>query len=259
MPIYRVIEPRVGHQRINEWWRRARRVLGLLAGVILACTLGLVLLDNSSEPPLHKLLLALWNAVNLVTTLGDFSTFDPRQRLFMLGAMMFVMVIGAYAISQLTGILSSADVVAYRENRSMQRTLDGLSGHVVVIGFVNLGQLLAAQLKGAGRQIVVIDRDEANAAVAAGAGYLVVKGDAGLDDEVLKHARIDTASALFVTTEDANRNLSITLMSHTLNATLKIVVTASNERWGELLRRAGASEVIIAEKLLAEAMIGRLG
>jgi len=259
VPIYRVIEPRVGHQRINEWWRRARRVLGLLAGVIFACTLGLVLLDTSSEPPLHKLLLALWNSVNLVTTLGDFSTFDPRQRLFMLGAMLFAMVIGAYGISQLTGILSSADVVAYRENRSMQRTLDSLSGHVVVIGFVSLGQLLAGQLKRAGKQVVVIDRDEGNAAIAADAGYVVIKGDAGLDDEVLKHARIDTAGALFVTTEDANRNLSITLMSHTLNATLKIVVTASNERWGELLRRAGASEVIIAEKLLAEAMIGQLG
>ncbi len=258
MPIYRVIEPRLGQQRINEWWRRARRVLSLLAGVILACTLGLVLLDNSTEPPLHKVLLALWNAVNLVTTLGDFSTFDPRQRLFMLGAMMFVMVIGAYAISQLTGILSSPDVVAFRENRSMQRTLDALSGHVVVIGFDSLGQLLAGQLKRAGRQLVVIDRDEGNAAIAADIGYLVIKGDAGIDDDVLKHASVDTASALFVTTEDPNRNLSITLMSHTLNAQLKIIVTASNERWGELLRRAGASEVIIAEKLLAEAMIGRL-
>jgi voltage-gated potassium channel len=249
VPIYRVIEPRLGRQRLKEWWRRARRVLALLACVILACTLGLMLLDNSAEPPQHKLLLGLWNAVNLVTTLGDFSTFDHRQRLFMLGAMVFVMVIGAYAVSQLTGILSSADVVSYRENLSMQRSLDGLSGHVVVIGFLGLGPLIAGQL---------IDRDEVNATSASGAGYLVVKGDAGLDDDVLKHARIDTAQALFVTTEDANRNLSITLMSHTLNATLKIIVTASNERWGELLRRAGASEVIIAEKLLAETMIGRL-
>jgi voltage-gated potassium channel len=259
MPIYRVIEPRLGRQHLKEWWRRARRVLALLACVILACTLGLMLLDNSAEPPLNKLLLGLWNAVNLVTTLGDFSTFDHRQRLFMLGAMVFVMVIGAYAVSQLTGILSSADVVSYRENLSMQRSLDGLSGHVVVIGFLGPGLLIAGQLKRAGREVVVIDRDDVNANSASGAGYLVIKGDAGLDDDVLKHARIDTAQALFVTTEDANRNLSITLMSHTLNATLKIIVTASNERWGELLRRAGASEVIIAEKLLAETMIGRLG
>lgn len=259
MPTYRVIEPRLGRQRVKEWWRRARRVLALLACVILACTLGLMLLDNSAEPPLHKLLLlAVWNSVNLVTTLGDFSTFDHRQRLFMLGTMMIVMVIGAYAISQLTGILSSAGVVAYRENRSMQRSLDGLSGHVVVIGFLGLGPLIAGQLKRAGRLVVVIDRDEANAASAADAGFLVIKGDAGLEDGVLKHARIDTALALFVTTEDANRNLSITLMSHALNSALKIIVTASNERWGELLRRAGASEVIIADKLLAEAMIGRL-
>ena len=95
----------------------------------------------------------------------------------MLGVMMFVMVIGAYAISQLTGILSSADVVAYRENRSMQRTLYGLSGHVVVIGFVSPGHTLSRRTrKCAGRQVVVIDRDETKAAVAADIGYLVIKG-----------------------------------------------------------------------------------
>ena len=104
----------------------------------------------------------------------------------------------------------------------------------------------------------MIDRDETKATIAADIGYLVIKGDAGLDDEVLKHARIDTASALFVTTEDANRNLSITLMSHTLNERLRIVVTAENARWGELFRRAGASEVVIAEQLLADAMISHL-
>ena len=52
----------------------------------------------------------------------------------------------------------------------MQRTLDGLSGHVVVIGFVSLGQLVAGQLKRAGKQVVVIDRDKTKAAIAPTAG-----------------------------------------------------------------------------------------
>jgi hypothetical protein len=45
-------------------------------------------------------------------------------------------------------------------------------------------------------------------------------------------ARIDSASALFITTAD--------------------------ERWGQILLRAGASEVVIADRLLADAMLGRL-
>ena len=115
-----------------------------------------------------------------------------------------------------------------------------------------------SQLKHAGREVVVIGRDEANTTRAAEAGYVVIKGDAGLDDGVMKHARIDAARALFAKTEDPSRNLSITLMSHMLNAALKIRVTAGNERRGELLRRAGACEVINADKLLADAMMGRL-
>lgn len=259
MAIYRSIEPHVGRLRLLEWRRRALRVLAFLATSLLLCAVGLVLLDNSGEPASHKLLLGLWNAVNLVTTLGDFSDFDLRQKIFMLFAMLAIMIIGGYAINQLTGILSSPDVIAYRENRQMKRVLENLSGHVVVLGFVGLGRMLAPQLRKAGHEVVVIDREDANTELAANMGFLVVKGDAGVDDAVLGSARCDSAHTLFVTTDDPNRNLALTLMAHTLNARLRIVVTAASERWGEMLRRAGASEVVIAERLLADAMLSRLG
>jgi len=104
--------------------------------------------------------------------------------------------------------------------------------------------------------VVLIDRDDATAAQASDMGFLVVKGDADIDDGVLRSARIDTASALFVTTADEHRNL--TLMAHTLNPKLSIVVTGADDLLGQMLRRAGASEVVIAERLLADAMLGRL-
>jgi len=56
------------------------------------------------------------------------------------------MITGAYAITQLTGILFTPEVAAYRENRRMEHTLKALSQHVVVLGYVGLGKLLAAQL-----------------------------------------------------------------------------------------------------------------
>jgi Trk K+ transport system NAD-binding subunit len=48
-------------------------------------------------------------------------------------------------------------------------------------------------------------------------------------------------------------------MAHAMNPTIKVVVTGANQRRGELLRRAGATEVVIAEELIAEALVSRLG
>ena len=258
VPIYRFVEPRLGRRRLRDWRGRALRITMLLLAVIVVCAVGLALLDNSTQSPTSKLLQGIWNAVNLVTTLGDFSPFDSRQKTFMLLTMLGVMMVGAYAVSQLTGILSSPHVVAYRENLQMEHTLRNLSGHAVVLGFLGLGKLLAEKLRKEGQQVVVIERDDVNATLASDMGYLVVKGDAITDDGVLHAARIDTARGLFVATGDENRNLTLTLMSHTLNANLRIVVKAENERWGEMLRRAGATDVIIADRLLAEAMLGEI-
>jgi voltage-gated potassium channel len=259
LTIYRFIEPRIGRARLSQWRWGALRVLLLLALIIVLSAVGLALLDNSENEVRHKLLLGLWNAVNLVSTLGDFSSFDERQKTFMMVAMLCVMVTGAYAITQLTGLLSSPEVVAYRENRRMEHALDKLSGHVVVIGYVGLGKLLANQLRESGRHVVVIDRDETNASLASESGFTTIKGDAGVDDGVLHSARIARAHALFVTTAEPQRNLTLTLMSHTLNPALRIVVAGSDERWGQMLRRAGASDVVIADRLLADSMLACLG
>ncbi len=258
MSIYRVIAPRIGRHRLDEWRRRVRYIVMFLVGIIVSCAVGLALLDNAERPMAHKLLDGLWNAANLVTTLGAFTPFDLQQKGFMLFIMLGVIVTGAYAIGQLTGILSHPDVVAYRENLRMERSLNRLEGHVVVLGFIGLGQMLATRLREAGRQVVVIDRSDANAALASDMGFVVVQGDAGHDDGVLQKAKIDTACALFVTTEEPIRNLALTLAAHTLNPQLRIIVTGETERWGEMMRRAGASEVVIADRLLAESMLGHL-
>ena len=48
-------------------------------------------------------------------------------------------------------------------------------------------------------------------------------------------------------------------MAHTLNPQLKIAVTGQNSPWGALLQRAGASEVVVVEDLVAEVLVSRLG
>ena len=61
-----------------------------------------------------------------------------------------------------------------------------------------------------------------------------------------------------VTTEDPDRKLSITLIAHSRNPKLKIAVTGANSPRGALLHRAGASQVVIADDLIADALVDRL-
>ena len=110
MAIYRFVEPRLGRVRVHQWRWGALRVLLVLALIIALTAVGLALLDNSEARLQDRLLLGLWNAVNLVSTLGDFSSFDARQKLFMMGAMLCVMITGAYAVTQLTGLLNKSNL-----------------------------------------------------------------------------------------------------------------------------------------------------
>lgn len=259
MPIYHVIEPGLGRQRVQAWRHRAWRMLGLLVLALLGCATGLAILDQSGGPVPSRFLDGLWNAANLVTTLGDFSDFSLRQKAFMLATMLITFVLGGYALGELTGLLSNEAVLVHRENRTMEHILKGLSNHVVVIGFRSVGELVAGRLHAAGETLVVVERDPAMADRASRLGHLVVLGDAGVDDHVFERARLDTARSVVVTTDDADRNVAITLMAHALNPQLRIAVTGQNSARGALLKRAGASEVVVADELIAGALIDRLG
>jgi len=259
MWIYRVDEPRLGAVRVREWRRRARHAVVMLVLVLVAATGGLVLLDESTAPFHTRLFTALWDAANLTTTLGDFSEFDERQKIFMLAAMLVTMFVAAFSISRLTGILSGDDVIAYRENRAMERQLERLAGHVVVVGYRSLGQRVSAQLREAGETVLVLVVDASLADKAAENGNLVILGAADVFDDALRRARLDSAKALIATSPDGDANVAITLLAKSLNRSLPISVPGENGLRKALLEDAGATDVVIGDDIVANALIGKLG
>jgi voltage-gated potassium channel Kch len=233
-------------------------MIGLLGASVGISAIGLAALDNSDKPLTSKLFDGLWNAANLVTTLGNFTDFSERQKVFVMATMLAFLTIGGYAISKLSGLLSSDAALALRENRMMESQLDRLANHVIVIGFASLGKLVANKLREAGDTVVVVDRSADLAMQAAELAYLVVQGDAGVDDAALDRAGIGRARAMVVTTEDPDRNLAITLMAHTRNPNLRIAAIGLNRVRSELLLRAGATEVVIADEQIAATLVGHL-
>jgi len=258
MPIYRALEARSGRAYMRSWRRRVWRVVFLLHITLAICAVGLFVLDASGDPLAARAFRASWNALNLVTTLGDFSGLDQRAQIFMMATMIAFMMIGGYAISSLTGTFSSAAIVALRENKRMEHKLERLADHVIVVGFGAVGRLVVDRLREAGERVVIVERTEEMATQASNLGYLVVQGEAGADPAVLEGARVGQARALVVTTEDPDRKLSTTLMAHSCNPKLKISVTGANAPRGALLRHAGAAEVVVVDELVASALVDRL-
>lgn len=253
--MYRIEEPRLGGLRIKEWRRRTHLAIALLFLVLTGSTLGIALLDHTDAPASTKTFTAFWDAINLITTLGDFSDFNADQKVFMLVAIIVTMVVAGYALRQLTGMLSGDDVMIIWENKVMERTLETLGNHVAVCPFGAVGQMVAAHLRDAGSTVLVLDSDAKQAEKASRLGYMVMLGDQNSFDDVLERARLDTAHALFLTGSDPNSNLEITLVAHTLNPDLKIVVSGENDLRRMLLQRAGASTVIDQNDIVARAMV----
>ncbi|WP_166430507.1 potassium channel family protein [Polymorphobacter arshaanensis] len=258
MSFYRVSDPSRGAYRLRVWRRQALGSMAMLLALMAFSTFGLAFLDPGTMSYSGKLFVGLWNSANIVSTLGDFSAFNTQQRQFMIIMMLSTMFIGGFTITRLNGLLSNEDVLIYRENRRMQRTLNTLTNHVVVVGFDAVGAKVANHMRGQGDTVVIVTAIEDRAAAAAEQKFTVVLGDAGVDDDVLHHAKIDKARALIVATADPNRNLVITLMAHTLNPKLAIAVYGENGSRRELLKRAGATIVVTAEDLIATALVEKL-
>jgi voltage-gated potassium channel Kch len=258
MKLYRVNEPRLGALRIREWRRHVRQTIGLLVLLLAAAVVGLALLDRSNNPAGTKLFTALWDGMNLVTTLGDFSDFDERKRVFMMVAMFATMLIGGYAVSRLTGMLSGDDVMAYRENRAMEHKLGNLANHVVVVGFNPIGELVAGRLREQGETVLILVAEHDAAERACDLEHMVLLGSVGGFDNVLRLARLDSAKALVVAITDPNNKLAVTLLAHTLNPALAIAAAGENDLRKTLLESAGATDVVMGDELVANALTDKI-
>jgi voltage-gated potassium channel len=257
MTIYRVFESRTGRLRYRMFLRQVGRILVMLLAVQAICAAGLFLLDGSALPDDDKLFNAVWNAANAVTTLGDFTDLSQGQKVFMMVAMFSLITVGGYAITTLTGILTSPDVISFRENRRVARMLADLKDHIIIVGFSRVGQLLAERIVKEGARVVVIDRNTEVAADASNRGYLVVQGAAN-EEQTLQRAEIGRARALLLTTEDTSHRLSVTVMARAMNPDIYLLTIGLSEPGRDWLEHAGASEVVQVDRVVADSLHERL-
>jgi voltage-gated potassium channel len=162
-----------------------------------------------------------------------------------------------YALVALTEFFVAGHVTGLLDERRRQRMVDALSDHYLVCGFGRVGRQVVRDLRAAGAEYVVIDRNPESLEAAAAAGTPYLEGEAA-DEQLLRRAGIERARALVACVDSDAENVFITLTARELRPDLTIVARASGEESERKLKRAGAQRVVSPYKSSGSEM-ARLG
>jgi len=220
-----------------DTWGHLAIAAALIVGVLVAGTVGYTLLGLGAVD-------AAYQTIVTVSTVGfrEIADGDPDTTwkaftsvliLFGTGSMLY----GATSVieSIVEGRLSGQ----FRRYR-MQRSIDNLSGHLIVCGTGRVGQAITEFVRSIGQEVVVVDRDETRL---PDEDVLHVAGDATSDD-VLRRAGIERAATLVSALGTSVDNLYVTLSSRKMNPGLFIVSRADDSESMAKMLQVGADRAV---------------
>ncbi len=129
-------------------------------------------------------------------------------------------------------------------------TPPALQPAVIIVGFGLPGRFVAEVLDGRGIPYCVIELNPANAKSIASCGKHVVCGDSRNPD-VLREAGIERAAILAVTLPDEKSVLEVLHIARQINRDIKMLARCNYTSTGIRAEKAGATQVVIGEQLVA--------
>lgn len=250
MPIFTRHTPDSELARHHSVRRQFLAAVGIIAITLAGAAAGMVLLSDEHRDLPELIGEGLWNAVNALSTAGDFGTLGRGQKVWM-GAML---VVGGAAMVYATGTLTSLVVSGApwraRQQRRLERRMQNLGGHAIVCGYGQTGRAVVDRLVARGLAVVVIDRDPDAARQASDAGHLVVQGDAG-EQQTLLDAGIGKAAVVAALLGGHVEKLAVTMMARNLAPEAIMISTAASPTGRDWLKVAGASAVVMASEVVA--------
>lgn len=131
------------------------------------------------------------------------------------------------------------------------------TGHTVLVGYGQVGRIVAAGIKADGGGLVVIEDSDHDVAAARAEGHEVVFGNAASAD-VLRLANLPAARTLLVAISNGYEAGSVCESGRKLNPKLAIVSRAYSEEEETFLRGLGATAVIRGEREIGKGILSYL-
>jgi voltage-gated potassium channel len=222
---------------------------GLLFSVLAIGIIGYMLLGFTPSE-------AVYQTIITIATVGfeEVHQLDNSGMWFTSVLVIFSIGIFFYAVTTFTRfIVEGVFLNTYKDNK-VKRKIDRITGHVVVCGYGRNGRQAVQELIDHGFEVIVIEQDqEIIQGLRATPGMLYLEGDA-TDEEVLKQSRLEYARAMITTLPQDADNLFVVLSAKELNPRIKIISRASADNADLKLKRAGATNVIMSDKIGGQRM-----
>lgn len=233
-----------------------RQVKHIVIGVLLLVTIvfigvvGYMALENFTFTE------ALFMTVITISTVGfeEVHQLDDPGMIFTSVLIIFSFGIFIYVVTSFTRFLIEGVFRNYYKDNKVKKRVQRLSDHVIVCGFGRNGRQAVIELIDHNKKFVIIDNSKDMVdIIREETDYLYIEGDA-TQEETLEMAMINTASALITAMPNDADNLFVVLTARQMNKELKIISRASEEKSDSKLKRAGADNVIMPDRIGGQRM-----
>ena len=227
------------------YFRKIYIALILLFTILLIGITGFVIIEG------YTLVEALYMTVLAVSSVGfgEVKPLSDKGMIFTAILIIFSFSIFIYAVSSITMYVLDGEYKRYFKDLRVNRQVDKISNHTIICGYGRNGKQAVIELDAHRRKYVVVERDkELSEELREQHNIPFVEGDATFE-KTLEKAGIQKAKALITTLPKDADNLFVVLTAREMNPNLLIISRASNDNSDKKLRRAGANNVIMPDKI----------
>jgi len=193
---------------------------------------------------------SLYMTIITMTTVG-FGEIHPltyNEKLFTIFLILISIIVYGYTVTAVTEYLASGKIFEQLKHKKVQQKIQNLKNHTVVCGYGRNGKQAVAKLIQFNQPCVVIEKRVDEIAELEKDNILFIEGDATNDDDLAKLGLERAKSLITALPSDAD-NLFVVLSARQFNKDFTIITRASNESSYGKLKFAGATNVIMPDKL----------
>ncbi len=226
------------------------RNFNLILAILLLLLIGVVGISGFMMIEGYTMLEAAYMTTITVATVGfsEVRDLSDEGRLFTIVLIILSIGIFAYSISTITSYVVEGRLRSLFEGTKKNNEVKKMKDQIIVVGYGRNGQQTVHDLLLLGKPVVVIEKDHETILSHQSTKVVFIEGDA-TEDEVLERAGIQKAEALITSLPIDADNLYVVLTARSLCPNLKIISRASHDYSEKKLKTAGASHVVMPEKV----------
>ncbi|MFA7361409.1 MAG: potassium channel family protein [Candidatus Kapaibacterium sp.] len=216
----------------------------LLISVVIGVA-GYILLEN------YTFVEAFYMTMITITTAGylEVHPLSDAGRIFTSLYLVTNIGIFFYGATTIVGLVIEGEFKNFYKNYNVKKKISELKDHVIICGYGRNGKQVCLELKDDKHPYMIIEkRENIIEELKTDENNLFIDGDA-TEEEVLIAAGIKNAKAIITTLPEDPDNVYVVLTARELNPSITIISRASNESSVNKLKRAGANNVIMPEKI----------